>query len=266
MTRNFLDVEVADGVATVTLRRPPVNALSAPMMREIAATFSVLERGTDAAVAILAAEGDRVFCAGADVEESDRRYRRRELLPDESVADLVDAGTVVRDCLFAVSGGTVPVIAAVNGAAVGAGAALVASCDIVIASRTAVFALPEIDVGVLGGGRHVQRLVGGFKAREMMYTGRRVSAEELYRLGSVSRVVEPSELADAARALALEIAAKSPLALRMAKQSMNRVEHLPLEDGYRLEQDYTARVSRLDDAAEARTAWRDKRPPTWTWR
>lgn len=266
MTALFLDVQVADRIATVTLRRPPVNALSAPMMREIADTFTALERGADAAVAILTADGDRVFCGGADVAESERRYQRRELLPDESVADLVDPGDVVRACLFAISGGTVPVIPAVNGAAVGAGAALVASCDIVIASRTAVFALPEIDVGVLGGGRHVQRLVGPFKAREMMYTGRRVPAEELYRLGSVTQVVEPAELAAAARALALEVAGKSPLALRMAKQSMNRAEHLSLEDGYRLEQDYTARVSRLDDAGEARAAWREKRVPRWTWR
>src|ERR1700749_597217 len=117
----FLDVSVADLVATVTLRRPPVNALSAPMMREIARVFTSLSRGTSAAVAILTASGDRVFCGGADIGEPDRRYNRRELLPSESVADLVDPGEVVRDCLFSISGGTLPVIAAVNGAAVGAG-------------------------------------------------------------------------------------------------------------------------------------------------
>src|SRR6201986_2312069 len=117
----FLDVSVADLVATVTLRRPPVNALHAPMMREIARVFTALSRGTDAAVAILTADGDRVFCAGADIGESARRYIRRELLPGESVAGLVDAGEVVRDCFFSISGGTLPVIAAVNGAAVGAG-------------------------------------------------------------------------------------------------------------------------------------------------
>jgi enoyl-CoA hydratase len=204
-----------------------------------------LSRSTSAAVAILTAPGDRVFCAGADIGESDRRYNRRELLPSESVADLVDPGEVVRDCFFSISGGTLPVIAAVNGAAVGAGVALVASCDIVIASSNAVFALPEIDVGVLGGGRHLQRLVGPLKARE---------------------VVSPAELSATALSVARVIAGKSPLALRLAKQSMNRVEHLPLEDGYRLEQDYTARVSRLDDALEARSARLEKRDPAWTWR
>jgi enoyl-CoA hydratase len=262
----YLDVDVTDLVATVTLRRPPVNALSAPMMREIARTFTQLGRGTLAAVAILTAEGDRVFCGGADIGESDRRYNRRELRPDESVADLVDPGEVVRECLFSISGGALPVIAAVNGAAVGAGVALVASCDVVVASTNAVFGLPEIDVGVLGGGRHMQRLVGPFKARELLFTGRRISAEEMHRHGSISRLVAPGELAATARLLAGEIAGKSPLALRMAKQAMNRVEHLPLEEGYRLEQDYTARISRFDDAREARSAWREKRDPTWLWR
>jgi enoyl-CoA hydratase len=262
----FVGVSVTDLVAIVTLRRPPVNALSAPMMREIARVFTALGRGTSAAVAILTASGDRVFCAGADIGESDRRYNRRELLPTESVADLVDPGEVVRDCFFSISGGTLPVIAAVNGAAVGAGVALVASCDIVIASSNAVFALPEIDVGVLGGGRHMQRLAGPFKAREMMFTGRRMTAAELAGHGSVSQVVSPDELSGAARSVARVIAGKSPLALRLAKQAMNRVEHLPLEDGYRLEQDYTARVSRFDDALEARSARLEKRSPSWNWR
>jgi len=259
-------VEISDLIATVTLARAPVNALSADMMREIAQVFTELNRGTDAAVAILTAAGEKVFCAGADVNESDRRYVRRELLPTESVADLVDPGDVVRRCFFSISGGELPVIAAVNGAALGAGAALVASCDVVVVSQNAYLKLPEIDVGVLGGGRHMQRLVGAQKAREMMFTGRSVDAEQMYRLGAASTVVAPADLQSAARELAAEMASKSPLALRLAKQSMNRVEFLPLEEGYRLEQDYTARISRFDDSREARTAWREKRSPHWTWR
>jgi len=262
----FVRVEIADRIATVTLARPPVNALSASMMREIGRVFVELGRGTEAVVAVLTAEGDRVFCGGADVAESERRYVRRELLAQESVADLVDPGAVVRECFSGIRSGALPVVAAVNGAAVGAGAALVASCDLVVLSETAWFSLPEIDVGVLGGARHVQRLVGPFKAREMAYTGRRVPAAELHRLGAAVDVVPPGELPAAARALALELAGKSPLALRMAKEAMNRVEHLSLEDGYRLEQDYTARVSRLDDAREARAAYREKRSPEWSWR
>lgn len=262
---SFVRVEVGDLVATVTLARPPVNALSAPMMREIAGVFRDLARGTDASVVVLTADGDRVFCGGADVSESERRYVRRELLPEESTVDLVDPGAVVRDLFWGVRQCGLPVIAAVNGAAVGAGAALVACCDVVIAADSATFGLPEIDVGVLGGGRHLQRLVGVWKAREMMLTGRRVEAAELHRLGAVASVVPGDQLQASARALALEIASKSPLALRMAKQSMNRVEHLSLEEGYQLEQDYTVRVSQLADSREARAAWQDKRTPQWTW-
>jgi enoyl-CoA hydratase len=112
----------------------------------------------------------------------------------------------------------------------------------------------------------VQRLLGPFKAREMAYTGRSVPAAELYRLGAAVEVVPPGSLQAAARALATELAGKSPLALRMAKEAMNRMESLSLEEGYRLEQDYTARVSRLDDAREARAAYREKRRPRWSWR
>jgi enoyl-CoA hydratase len=258
-------VAIEDGVATVTLARPPVNALSAPMMRELAGVFDALGRDREAHVAVLTADGDRIFCAGADVKESERRYVRRELLPDESVADLVDPGAVVRQMFWAIRHGQLPVIAAVNGLALGAGAALVACCDVIVAADTAAFSLPEIDVGVLGGARHLQRLVGVWKTREMMLTGERVPAAELYRLGAVSQVVPVADLPAAARSLAEKIAAKSPLAVRMAKQSMNRVEHLSLEEGYQLEQDYTSRITPLNDSKEARTAWQDKRAPQWTW-
>lgn len=264
-TQEFVEVEIHDGVATVTLRRPPVNALTAPMMREIAGVFTGLGRGRDAHVAILTAAGDRVFCAGADLAESERRHVRRDLLPEESVADLVDAGAVVRECFWSIYDCPLPVIAAVNGAAVGAGAALVACCDMILAAESASFGLPEINVGVLGGARHLQRMVGVFKTRAMFFTGRRVPAAELYRLGAIEQVVPLDGLLPAARALAGEIATKSPLALRMAKQAMNRVEALPLKDGYQLEQDYTTRVARLTDSVEARRSYQERRPPTWTW-
>jgi enoyl-CoA hydratase len=235
-------------------------------MREMSQVFGNLSTSTEATVPVLTAESETIFCGGADIGESERRYVRRELLPEESTLDLADPGLVVRDCFSAIRGCALPVIAAVNGAAVGAGAALVACCDLVVLAEEAWFSLPEIDVGVLGGARHVQRLLGAFKAREMAYTGRRVPAAELYRLGAATSIVPRDQLQATARALAAGIAVKSPLALRIAKEVMNRVEHLPLEEGYRLEQDYTARVSKLDDAREARDAYLQKRSPSWSWR
>jgi enoyl-CoA hydratase len=262
----FVRVEIVDAVATVTLDRPPVNALSAPMMREIGQVFRQLGHGGDAAVAVLTSAHPKIFCAGADISESERRYVQRRLLPAETNADLIDPGAVVRECFAGIRHGGLPVIAAVNGAAVGAGAALVACADLVVIAEEAYLALPEINVGVLGGARHMQQLVGVMKTRELAYTGRRLPATELHRLGGATEVVPLEKLTDAAGSLAREIAGKSPLALRLSKESINRSEHLPLDEGYRLEQDYTARVSKLDDAREARASYREKREPRWSWR
>ena len=99
----------------------------------------------------------------------------------------------------------------------------------------------------------------------MFFTGEFVHASEFYRLGAVEAVVAADELMPTARALADEIATKSPLGLRLAKESLNRVEDLPLKDGYRLEQDYTQRITSFNDSAEARQAYLDKRPAEWTW-
>ena len=262
----FVRVEIVDAVATVTLDRPPVNALSAPMMREIGQVFRQLGHGGDAAVAVLTSAHPKIFCAGADISESERRYVQRRLLPAETNADLIDPGAVVRECFAGIRHGGLPVIAAVNGAAVGAGAALVACADLVVIAEEAYLALPEINVGVLGGARHMQQLVGVMKTRELAYTGRRLPAAELHRLGGATEVVPLEKLTDAAGSLAREIAGKSPLALRLSKESINRSEHLPLDEGYRLEQDYTTRVSKLDDAREARASYREKRAPRWSWR
>jgi enoyl-CoA hydratase/carnithine racemase len=260
----FVNVEVVDRVATVTFDRPPVNALNAQAFREIERAFTDLRHGTDAHVAIFTAAGDRVFCGGVDLDDSARRHGREQGEGD-SVVDLLDPGSIVRDCFWALSDCPLPVIGAINGAAVGAGLALVACCDIVIASENARFALPEINAGVLGGGRHLQRMVGPYKTRRMFYTGEFVSAEEFHRLGAVETVVPPTRLLDEARDLAAVIATKSPIGLRLAKESLNRVEDLPLKEGYRLEQDYTGRITRYQDSAEARRAYLEKRDPVWTW-
>jgi enoyl-CoA hydratase len=263
--RQFLNVEITDHIATVSLNRPKVNALSPAMMREIAAVFRELGSGSEATVAILTSARDGVFCAGADIAESERRYARHELAEGESLADLIDPGAVARDCFNAIRSGGLPVIASLNGAAVGAGAVLVACCDLIVASEESWLSLPEINVGVAGGYRHMQRLFGPFKAREMAFRGNRVPASALYRFGAAADVVPLEKLAAAARSLATEIGAKSPLALRIAKESMDRAEDMAIEEGYRLEQDYTARMSLLDDSSEARNSYREKRAPQWNW-
>lgn len=259
-----LQVEITDHVAVVTLNRPPVNALRAQTFREITETFRGFSQSKEAYVAILTSTGERAFCAGVDLNDSRRRHSR-EMSADDSPVDLLDAGALPRTCFESIYDCAIPVIGAVNGAAIGAGLALAAVCDFLVASTKARFALTEVNAGVLGGGRHLQRLVGPQKARMMFYTTDFVPAEEFYRLGAVEAVVEPDALLATAKAIAARIATKSPVGVRLAKESLNRVEDMPMREGYRTEQDYTNRVTRFNDSAEARQAFLEKRDPRWSW-
>jgi enoyl-CoA hydratase len=168
--------------------------------------------------------------------------------------------------MWAITDCAVPVIAAVNGPALGAGLAFAACCDMIVAAEGATFGTTEINVGLLGASAHLSLLVGRYKARELFFTGETITAEELHRLGAVRSVVPRAQLLDEAGALARTLAAKSPIALRMAKESMNRVEFLPFKDAYRTEQDYTRRLMSFDDSKEARRAFLEKRDPEWKWR
>jgi enoyl-CoA hydratase len=257
-----LRVDVVDHIATVTLDRPPVNAVDTGTFAEIIDVFSGLNDDRDIRVAIFTAAGDRAFMAGVDLQSVGPRERR-----GATPASLVtDPARMARDAMWAITDCAVPVIGAINGPALGAGLAFAACCDILIAADNARFGTTEINVGLLGASAHLSLLVGRHKAREMFFTGEQVPAAELYRLGALRAVVPLSELGSSARDLALALAAKSPIALRLAKESMNRVEFLPLKEAYRTEQDYTARLLGFEDAEEARKAFMEKREPEWKWR
>jgi enoyl-CoA hydratase len=262
-------IERHDRVAVVTIDRPPVNALDAITFREIADAFESFAHDRSLSAAVLTAAGERAFCAGVDLQDSPRRHRPDGRAEDDGPqgdpSDQLDPGRVVRRCFNAVYDCAVPVIAAVDAPVIGAGVALVASCDMIVLSERATFALREITVGVLGGVRHTQRLLGPYLSKRMFLTGDAVSAAEMYRLGATEPIVGPGEVVDTAIALAQKIATNSPLAIRLAKESANRVEHLSLQDGYRLEQEYTTRVNRFADSGEARRAFLEKRAPEFSW-
>ena len=258
-----LTVDVADHVAVVTLDRPPVNAVDRSTMAEIRDAFRGFDDNRDVRAAIFTAASDRAFMAGADLRTVGQSAAPQDELPATLVTD---PPRVARDAMWAIVECAVPVIGAINGPALGAGVAFAACCDILLAAEGASFGAPEINVGLLGASAHLTRLVGRYKAREMYFTGERVDAAELHRLGAVRAVVPRDRLLDEARALAAELAGKSPIALRLAKEAMNRIEDLPLEEAYRTEQDYTARLNTFEDAAEAREAYAEKREPTWRWR
>jgi enoyl-CoA hydratase len=256
-----LRVEVAEHIATVTLDRPPVNAIDRGTMAEIRDVFRTVADDRDVRVAIFTAAGDRAFMAGVDLK-TDRTDTAGADTPPGLV---LDPPSLAREAMWAITDCPVPVIGAINGPALGAGLAFAACCDILIASDNARFGTTEINVGLLGASAHLSMLVGRHKARELYFTGEQVPAEVLLAHGSLRAVVPRSELDAAARDLARSLAAKSPIALRLAKEAMNRIEHLPLKDAYRIEQEYTARLQRFDDAAEARRAFLENREPEWRW-
>ena len=263
-----VQVGIADGIASVTLSRPPVNALTHQTFLELKDAFDALSSRRDVNVAVFSAVGDRAFCAGVDLNDSPQRHRTDGRLADGEKIDprfQVDPGRAPRECFWAIYDCAVPVIAAVDGAAIGAGAAIVASCDLVVASPRARLALTEINIGVLGGVKHAQRMLGPFLSKRMFLTGEFVGADELYRRGALEALVPSEQLMGTAMELARTIASKSPIAVRLAKESANRVEYLDLKDGYRTEQDYTIRVRRYADSEEARLAWLEKRDPQFRW-
>jgi enoyl-CoA hydratase len=217
------------GVAEVVMNHPPVNALPVAGWFELARTVS--EHGADPAVRalILRAEG-RGFNAGVDIKELQANAGHRALV--EVNRGCAAAFSAVYDC-------PVPVIAAVHGFCLGGGIGLAGNADIVIASDDAYFGLPEVDRGALGAATHLSRLVPQHKARAMLYTCATASAQELHGFGSVLRVVPRDGLLAAARELAATIAAKNPVVIRAAKQSLNGIDPWDVKRSYRYEQGYT---------------------------
>jgi enoyl-CoA hydratase len=253
MSDAILRLEVSDHVALVTLARPPVNALDRAMRDAIIEAFDAISEREDVRVAVLTGQG-RAFCAGADLKDRPDNSRTGAFSGHNRVTR--ETGNAIRECAK-------PVIAAVNGAALGAGLGLMAACDIFLASENAVFGMPEIDVGLAGGGAMLNTLFGRSTMRLMMFTGERLSAAELYRRGIIEACTPPEELLPAAMAIAARIAAKSPLAINYAKTSANMVELMPQRDAYRFEQNFTVALSRTEDAKEARMAFVEKRPPVF---
>lgn len=254
---DFLHIDIADYIAVVTMDAPPVNAQSRQLQDEIAATFDYLSDDDEVRAIVFTGAG-RVFSAGADI-------KARGSMPKGGGVQRAHLRSA-RESYHSILECKKPVICAINGAALGAGLALVASCDILVASETAVLGLPEVTIGLMGGGRHSQRLFGHSRLRRMMLTGYRVPGAELYRLGVVEACVPPDQLMETAMGFAREIAALSPVSTQLAKHALNTIEELSLRDGYRFEQDMTMQVGKSEDAKEAMKAFVEKRPPVFTGR
>jgi enoyl-CoA hydratase len=247
-------IDVSDGVAVVTLDRPPVNAVDRAVREESIRIFDALSDRDDVRCVVLTASG-KIFSAGADIKERSSLVREPGDFPRHN--------RLTREFFYSITDCAKPVIAAVNGPALGAGCGLALACDIVFASETATFAMPEIDVGLAGGAAFIMAHLGRSFARSMYFTGRRVPADEFYRRGIIEACLPPDQLMPAVLDMARNIADKAPLAMREVKRAFNTVEEMPMRDGYRYEQTVTVALSRTEDAAEAQRAFIEKRKPNF---
>ena len=250
--------EVSEHVATVTLSRPDVhNAMNEAMRRELTECFEAVAVADDVKVVVVTGSGDKAFSAGADIREfveplvpvRFREQRRR-----------VDFRSAMDRCWQ-------PIIAAINGYALGGGLEMALACDIRVAAANATLGLTEINLAIIPGGGGTQRLprvVGRGKALELILTGGRIPADEALRIGLVERVVPAGEALKAATELARAMAAKAPVALRYAKEAVVKGLELRLADGLRLEGDLSTLLRTTEDRVEGAKAFLEKRQPRWT--
>jgi enoyl-CoA hydratase/carnithine racemase len=249
--------EVDGRVATVTLNRPDaLNAISGAMADELTAGFRAVAEDDAVWAVVLAAAGEKAFCVGADLKER----------AGFSLEDFHRNRGQVRGMFEALRAVPQPVIASVFGFALGGGFELALSCDLVVAAEGTKLGLPEARVGLLpagGGTQLLTRKAGLARAKELIYTGRRLDAAEARDVGVVQRVVPRPELAAATAALAADVCRSSPVAVRAAKAATDAAFGLPIEDGIEVEHRRWETVISSADRAEGIAAFNEKRDPQW---
>jgi enoyl-CoA hydratase len=258
MSEFFVRVEVDGPFATVTIDRPKsLNALNTRTLEELEKALSELAGRDDLRGLVLTGAGEKAFVAGADIAE----MQGMDALRAKHFAAL---GHRVMDALGALP---FPVVAAVNGFALGAGCELALACDFIYASENARFGLPEVGLGILpgfGGTQRLGRLVGPARAKELIFTGDMIDAGRAKAIGLALEVVPLPQLLPHARATLERVAKKGPLAVRRAKEAIDRGVEMELADGNRVEQELFADLFETADRREGMTAFVEKRPPRFT--
>ena len=258
MKYNTLLVDRDGEIATVTINRPKsLNALNSEVLTELGQAFSLLATDSEVGIVILTGAGEKSFVAGADITQM------KDLTPLEArqFAILGQATSSLIENL------PQPVIAAVNGFALGGGCELAMACDIRVAGENAKFGQPEVGLGVtagFGGTQRLPRLVGRGKAKEILFTGDVYSAQEALEMGLVERVVPAAELKDYVTNLAKKIMAKGPVAVRLSKSAVNKGLDMDLANALAYEAEVFALCFASGDQKEGMTAFVEKRKAKFT--
>lgn len=253
--QNILLETVEPGIHRLTVNRPKaLNALNPETLEEIGDAVAAIGRDTAARVLLVTGAGDKAFVAGADIS----RMRDMGALEGKAFSEL---GLRVCRGLELLA---VPTIAVVNGYALGGGTELAMSCDWIIASERAVFGQPEVNLGVtpgFGGTQRLTRLVGRGMAMELVTTGRQIKADEAQRIGLVNRVVAPDQLMVSALEMARLVASRGPVAVRLAKEAVQRGQDLELDAALVLESEVFGLCFATEDQKEGMAAFLEKRTP-----
>jgi len=267
MTDDIVLTRRNGAVLEITLNRPKANAINRAMSRAIYRAAKQLQDDPALSVGIVTAAGDRVFCAGWDLKEEAVSYDpAADADPEQGSGPGGFAG------ITEYWGLTKPMVAAVNGAAVGGGFEIAIACDVIIMAETAYFSLPEMQRGIIPDGGAIQRLprlIPYNAAKEMLLTGRRMEPDEALRWGLVHKVVPLSSLMEEARAKAAEIAKGAPLALQAIKEVLLAIDGMGLPAAMKKTKagysglDYYERLWRSEDMREGMRAFAEKREPVW---
>jgi len=261
MEYHTLLVEKEDGLVTVTLNRPKaLNALNLDVLTELKTLiYEELKDAEDVRVIILTGAGEKAFIAGADIKAMEKMDRF-------DIMAFAELGHTVLDSIEALE---VPVIAAVNGFALGGGCEIAMACDMILASENAKFGQPEINLGIIpgfGGTQRLARYIGRSRAKELIYTGDMISAARAYDMGLVVKLCPLGQALEEARGLAAKLTAKSGFALRQAKKAINKGCDLDLLSAGALEREIFALCFGTEDQKEGMRAFLEKRKPTFTGR
>ncbi len=246
-----------DGIALVVLSRPEaLNALNLEMFSELDSLFDELKENSQVRVVILTGAGDKAFAAGTDIN----------MMKGLQISEVAERGLLVNRAQGKIENFPYPVIAAINGVALGGGCEVAMACDIRIASTKAKFGQPEINLGIIPGGGGTQRLtrlIGISRAKEMVFSGDIISAQRAYEMGLVNKVTAPEELMAEAKKLAAKIASKSLATLRLCKQAVNYGYSEDLNQGLAFEMKCFADCFRTEDQVEGMQAFVERRNPVF---
>ena len=257
MAYNNIIVETDQGIAKITFNRPKsMNALNSELLAEFSLAIDAVAADEEIRVLVLTGAGEKSFVAGADITELAR-------LDTLSSKVFIHKGLSVINKLTELS---IPVIAAVNGFALGGGMEIAMACDFIYAAENASFGQPEIKLGLIpgyGGTQRLPRIIGAAQAKELLYTGKMISAQEALQLGIINTIVAPGELMDKTMAVAKDMASMGKVALRAIKQTVNFGLNADLATGLRIETEAFAITMASSDAKEGTAAFLEKRKPVF---